>query len=224
MQSSAYKIVIDDISIGGRYSTSTTFILEDTLGETGTGNSTSTNYSMNAGYQQMYTSYISITSPSPVTMPPLAGLGGGISTSSLGWTVITDNPAGYVLSVQSTSSPALKGSGGASFADYTPSGGSPDFAFSIAAASSAFGFSPEGADIVSRYKDNGSLCNTGSGNTADACWDPFSTSSTNISQSTASNHPYGALTTIKIRAQIGSSKIQDSGTYNATITATAITL
>jgi hypothetical protein len=224
MSSTDYKIVIDSVNMGGDQSTSTSYSLQDTAGEIATGNASSTNYAMNAGYQQMYTSYISISSPGSNSLPSINGLTGGIATSTIPTLVITDNPAGYSLSVQASSSPALRDPAGASFADYTPSGGSPDFSFSIANSASAFGFSVVSPDVISRYDNNSSACNTGSTNTAFTCWDGFSTSSKVIAQSSASNQPNGATTTIDVEAKIGSTRVQDSGSYSATLTLTAITL
>ena len=224
MSSIDYKISIDSINMGGDYSTSTSYSLQDTVGEIATGNSTSTNYTMNAGYQQMYTSYISISSPSSLGLPSMNGLSGNMATGSISMIVITDNPAGYSLSVQASSSPILVDSAGASFADYSPSGGVPDFSFTVSPSSSTFGFSVVSPDVVSRYDNNGSICNAGSTNTAFTCWDGFSTSQRVITQSSSSNQPNGATTTLNLKAGIGSAKLQDSGAYSATFTLTAITL
>ncbi len=224
MQSTNYKINFDAIDVGGGRSTSTSFNLEDTVGEIATGLSSSTNYVMKAGYQQMYTSYISISSPPDVALADINGLIGGTSNGSIAWNVLTDNSAGYVLSVQASTDPALQTSGGISFDDYTPASADPDYTFAIVSTTSAFGFSPEGADILPRFKDNSSVCNTGSSDTADACWDGFTLTTKNISQSTGSNHPSGATTTVKVRAEIGPSKMQESGAYSAVITATAVAL
>lgn len=224
MSSSNYKINIDAVDSGGLRSTSTSYFIEDTAGEDASGVSSSTNYTMKAGYQQMYTSAISINSPVDVAMPAVGGLGGGMSTSSIVWTVITDNTAGYLLYVEASTAPALRTASSSSFNDYTPAGADPDFSFSILSTISAFGFTPEGTDIISRFKDNGSVCNLGSTHTADACWVGFATSTIPVAQSATSNHPSGTATTIKMRAQIGASKIQDSGAYSATITATAVVL
>ena len=106
--------------------------------------------------------------------------------------------------------------------DYTPAGGNPDFTFSVAAIDAEFGFTPEGADIATRFKDNAASCNTGSGDTTDACWDGLSTTPITVSQSTGSNHPSGTDTVMKFRTEIGSSKVQSEGTYTATITVTAL--
>jgi hypothetical protein len=225
MQSTNYEINLDALDVGGIYSSSLNYTNEDTAGEVGTGVSSSTNYILGAGYQQMFQTYISISSPSNVTMPGIGGIGGDTSTSSVPWTVITDDGAGYGLYIQTSSSPALKSGSGAAFADYAPaSPPTPDFAWSIASTSSAFGFSPQGSDITSQYKDNGSLCNSGSSDTSYACWDGFSTTTKLISQSASSNQPSGATTNVVLEAQVGSNKIQDSGTYTATITVTAIAL
>jgi hypothetical protein len=223
MSSSNYSIPLDAVDSGGGFSTSSNYRNEDTYGESATGYSTSTNYALAAGYQQMFGSYISISSPADNSLPTLNGFSGGVSTSSLVWNVLTDNPAGYSLSIQATTQPALK-SVGASFADYAPAGSNPDFAFTIGAASSSFGFSPQGTDIITKYRDNGSSCNTGSSDTVNACWDGLSTTPKVIAQSTASNQPSGTDTSVLLEAKIGASKLQDSGAYSMTIVVTAVTL
>lgn len=224
MESSLYKIRSDTINIGGVESESSTYILGDTLGEQATGDSNSSSYNMHAGFWQMQESYIAITSGADVTLPNINGLSGGAASGSTYWIVTTDNDAGYSLSIKASTSPALKSSND-SFADYTPASvPTPDFAFSVPASDSEFGFTPEGNDILAKYKDNGSICNTGSSDTDDACWDSLSTTDKIISQSTSSNQPIGATTTITFRAESGASHIQTNGSYTATMTVTALTL
>ncbi|MEI6057376.1 MAG: hypothetical protein WCQ60_00185 [bacterium] len=224
MQSGNYKINIDALDVGGIFSSSPNYLNEDTVGETGAGVGSSTSYVMEAGYQQMFQTYLSLSSQGNISMPSIGGITGGVSTSSLSWTVTTDDAAGYGLYIQASSSPALRASSGASFADYTPSGSAPDLTWSILSSASAFGFTPQGSDIIARYKDNGSVCNSGSSDTAYACWDGLSTTQKLISQSVASNQPSGTQTSVILQAQIGSAKIQDSGAYQATITVTAVAL
>jgi hypothetical protein len=222
--STNYRIQFDSINVGGILSTSTNYKLEDTTGEVATGISTSTSFSLKAGYQQMNENFLSITAPADVTLSPsIPGISGGTANGSAAWTVVTDSSAGYQLTITSSSSPSLQ-SGSNSFADYTLAGANPDFTFSVGSSASELGFSPEGTDIVDRYKDNGSSCNTGSGDTVDRCWDPLSTSATTISQSSSSNHPSGTLTTVKFRAESGSNNFQAEGTYVATTTVTVISL
>ena len=223
MQSGTYKISSDSVNVGGQSSSSPSYKVGDTLGETGTGDSNSTSYFLHAGFWQMQESYISISSPSDLAMSPIGGITGEASEGTMSWLVTTDNAAGYSMSIQSNTTPALT-SGADSFADYTPSGGDPDYNFSILATASAFGFSPEGVDVDTRFKDNGSACNTGSSETVSKCWDGLSTSPKTAFQRTTSNHQSGSTATVRFRAESGSSHIQPSGTYTAPITVTAITL
>lgn len=224
MQGTSYKIENDSINFGGGYSSSSNYFMEDTLGESGTGYGTSTNYGVHAGYQQMSEdTYITISAESDVGLSAIGGLVGGVATSSSTWLVTTNNPAGYTLSVKASTYPALK-SGTAFFTDYGPAGPDPDLTFAVTSTSSAFGFSPEGADVIQRFKDDGATCNTGSLNTVDKCWDGFSTTTKSVATRNSSNHPSGSTTTIKYRVETGASHIQESGDYSAIITVTAVTL
>lgn len=222
MQSSSYRISSDSINFGGLRSTSASYTIEDTLGEIATGVSSSTTYSLRAGYQQMLEVGIAITSPADITMSNVSA-SGGASIASSTWTVTTDNPAGYSLSARASTDPALT-SGANSFADYTPAGSDPDYNFSVASSDFEFGFSPEGADITTRFRDNGSSCNAGAGDTTERCWDGFSTTNQTIALGASANHITGTDTTIKFQAEIGSLSSQAAGTYTAIITITAVTL
>jgi hypothetical protein len=224
MSSQNYRIQADSLNVGGVGQGSASYRTEDTIGELGTDESQSANYRVRAGYQQMLETYLAISSPPDVTMfPNLSGIGGGTSNGSADWTVTTDNIAGYTLAIKASTAPALQ-SGVDSVADYTPAQpGTPDFTFSIAATDSELGFTPEGLDIIQKFRDNGSVCNSGSNDTVDACWYNLATTNENIAYSSASNHPAGTKTTVKFRAAIGSSKVQTAGTYTATITVTATT-
>jgi hypothetical protein len=225
MTGTVYKIQSDSVNFAGGYSTSTNYINESTVGEVGTGNLSSTNYKLYAGYQQMQSVYISISSVSDVVMSPsIGGITGGTSNGSTVVTVTTDSPSGYQLTITASSSPALV-SGSNSFADYTTSVmGTPDYAFSVSSSDSEFAFSPEGADIISKFKDDGASCNTGSGDTADRCWDSLSTSPQVVANKTSANHPSGTATTLKFRAESGASHLQPEGVYTATTTVTALPL
>ncbi len=225
MGSSNYRIDTDSINSGGTsFSTSSSYSLGSTVGEAGTGFSSSTNYRMSAGYWIPEDTYVSINAVDDVDLGSISGLIGGQSTSSSSWNVTTNNALGYQLTVSASTNPALRASQ-SSIADYSPSGADPDFAYSASTASSSFGFSPEGVDILGKYKDNGSVCNFGSGDTANACWDGFSTTPKIISQGATANEPSGATTTIKYRVHIGADVIQDSSSgYSASITVTATAL
>ncbi len=223
MQSTNYRIESDSINIGGGLSSSTNYTLESTGGEVGTGEASSGSYNLKAGYQQMHEVFISLAGASSVTMSPsIPGVSGGTANGSTTVTVLTDNSAGYQLTIESIDSPSLK-SGLNTIDDYAPTG-NPDFTFATLAADAHFGYSPSGLDIVSRFKDNTSACGIGSGDTLLACWDGLSTTPETIALRTSANHPNGSTTTIYFRVGVGSSVVQPEGTYVATTTLTALPL
>ena len=222
MSSSSYRLQSDAVSVGGVRQTSTSYISEDTIGEIATGISTSASYKIKAGFQQMQEIYLSITAPDDVTLTPdIGGVSGGTANGSATWTVLTDNAGGYSLSIEADTSPALQ-SGTDDFTDYIPVSGNPDFDWLVDSANSEFGFTPEGSHIIQKYKDDGDNCNAGTNDTPDSCWYNLSTSNETIGQSYLANHPSGTNTTVKFRAQSGSSHVQQAGTYTSTVTLTVI--
>jgi hypothetical protein len=225
-QSSHYNIVIDSLNNAGgdNQISSSGYKMKDTAGEMGTGESASTNYKLRAGYRQMDNAfYISISSPDDVNLGTLSGFTGGTATGALTWTVITDNPAGYNLSVKAGTVPTLS-TGTYNIADYTPVGGTttPDYNWSIGSAASEFGFAPyNSASQIQKFKDNGSSCNNGSTITDLKCWFGFATSDTQVANRTSSTT--GENTKINLQTQINTANgYQENGTYTATITATAV--
>lgn len=225
MQSASYRIQSDSINFGGGLSTSTNYRLESTAGEVGTGDLTGTNYNLRAGYQQMVSNFISITTPAPVLMSPsIPGITGGTANGSTTVTVTTDSSAGYQMTIRASQSPAMQ-KGADSIADYVPGGSAPDYTFTTTANSSHLGYSPSGADVIARFKDDGvSACSTGSNETSLACWDGLDTVSEAIVRRTSANTPSGSTTTVHFRVGVGGSVVQTAGTYTATTTLTAVSL
>lgn len=222
--STNYRIQTDSINVGGALSTSTSYRAEDTLGESGVGTSSSATYQIKAGYQQMQQTYIAISSPGSITLAPsILSVGGGTGNGSAVWTVTTDNAAGYTMNIGASASPALV-SGANTFVNYVPAGADPDFTFTTPAASSRFGFTPEGADIVQKYKDNGVACNAGGLDTASSCWAALSTTPDTIVTRATPNHPSGTATTVRFRAVSGAANVQPLGSYTATATLTVLPL
>ncbi len=223
MQSTTYKIQSDSLNIGGEDSSSTGYIIKDTLGEVSTGNSSSTNYALHAGFRQMQVSSISITTPSDLVLSSIGGMSNTSSEGSVSWTVITDNSAGYNMTISSSTTPALKSTSD-SFGDYVPFSSDPDYTFTNPPTNSSFGFSPEGTEINNRFKDNGIICNISTLDTASKCWDGLSTTPKDIAGIGTSNMPSGGTTSVRFRAENGVNHIQSSGAYSATIIVTAIVL
>lgn len=219
-----YQLQSDSINIGGGLSSSTSYVQESTVGEIATGPSNSATYSLRAGYQQMQEVFISLSSAGDVIMSPeLPGLTGGTSNGSTTFTVITDSPSGYSLTIEAENSPAMQ-NGPYSIADYN-AGVDPDPAFLVSGGAASFGFTPEGVDVVQKFlDDNAGTCNSGSYNNTLTCWDGLSTTAVSIAEGAGSNHPIGATTTVRFRVGIGNGAGVIAGTYVATSTVTALPL
>jgi len=222
--SSNYQLESDSLNVGGGLSGSASYSLESTAGEVATGRSSSTNFSLQAGYQQLGEVFMSLAGSANVVMSPeIAGLTGGTSNGSTTFTVITDSPTGYEVTIQSSAAPAMQSVGGASIANYNL-GDTSDFAFTIPSASAVFGFSPEGVDVADAFLDDTSTCGVGTSETAGACWAGVSTTPVTIAESTSPNQPVGATTTIQFQVGIASGGGVESGVYTATTTITALPL
>jgi hypothetical protein len=223
MQSSSYSMQSDSVNFGGGLSDSTMYSLESSAGEIATGESDSTSYTLRAGYQQMQEVFVSLTGLASVNLSPsIPGVSGGVANGSTTATVVTDSPSGYSLTIESEASPAMVFESN-TLADYHTNA-VPDYEFAIAVTDAHFGFSPFGDDIVDRFKNNGTSCNTGSTISNLNCWTGLSTSPTVIAEATNSNHPAGTPTRINFRVGVGGSVNQPPGVYVATTTVTALPL
>lgn len=223
MESMSYQMQSDSLNIGGGFSSSTNYEHESTFSEIGTGQSTSTSYNLYAGYQQMQSSFISLSPATDVIMVGVTpGVTGGTSNGSTTVTVITDNSNGYTLTLEASTDPAMQN--GSDFISNYEAGADPDFSFIIGSTDAVFGFSPEGVDVAPRYLDLGGICNTGTGNSSFSCWEGVSTTPLTIASANSATLPAGATTTILFRVGIGGSVNQAPGTYIATTTITATPL
>lgn len=223
MQSQSYKIESDSVNFGGGRSGSGAYGIEDSLGEVATGLSTSTGYVMQAGYQAMQIVGLAVTPADSVVMSPsIGGVTGGVSNGSTAFTVTTDDSAGYAVTIAASSSPALAAAGD-SFADYAPSGSSPDYDFTYREDSSVFAFSTYGRDSANGFRASGSVCGSGS-EVSGKCWDGLATSPKTIVSRSSANQPDGTVTVLSFRAASGSNHSQAPGTYVATTTLTVLPL
>ncbi|USN91850.1 MAG: hypothetical protein H6782_03170 [Candidatus Nomurabacteria bacterium] len=222
--STNFQLQSDSINVGGGFSSSASYNQESTVGEIATGQSDSSTYSLRAGYQQMQEVFISLATSGNVNLTPdLPGLTGGESNGSTTFTVTTDSPSGYQLTIKAENNPAMQ-SGVSTIADYD-AGAVTDFSFTTGATDAHLGFTPEGVDIVQAFKDDGgSTCNVDTSDTTLACWDGLSTTARTIALGVGSNHPNGATTTVHFRVGIGGNAGVQSGMYTATSTVTALSL
>lgn len=157
--------------------------------------------------------YISISHPSDVNMPPVAG-SGGTSEGNVGWTVSTNNLLGYTLTAAASTAPAMTG-GGYSVPDYSTTVLDTPETWSVAANEAAFGFSAEGSATPAATWGTPS---TGAGK-----FRGFN-GTTGIQVASRVLPVASELTTLYFKGEIGTSYMQPSGTYTASITATASTL
>lgn len=154
---------------------------------------------------------VSISQPSNLVMPAIPGTGGGTSEGSTTWTVTGTALLGYTLEVSASSTPAMV-SGAYNIPDYpatTPQ------TWSVASDAAAFGFSAEGDDT--------STSTWGTPSTGNGKYRGFAgTSKILVAQGGILS--FGNPTTIYFKVQVGSAVLKPSGTYVATITATATSL
>ncbi len=107
MSSTNYFIYADSVDLGGDLATSTSYNLQDTVGENSVGISSSTSYEVRAGYQALERGDLSFTiGGSSVNFGSLASVGVVVATNIIA-TVDTDSASGYSLSVSDVSGTAL---------------------------------------------------------------------------------------------------------------------
>ncbi len=222
--SNSFRLQYDSLNSEGGSSDSTTYNLQDTMGEQAVGVSESDNFKIKSGFWHLSETNISISSPSDFSLSnSIGGVSGGTAEGSVIWNVATDSLSGYSLNIRSVTFPTLK-SASASLSDFSPADANiPDFEWSIEPTESEFGFSPEGSDVISKFKDDGfDTCGTGSQNSVNKCWYNFKTTDETISQSSGTNNPAGTNTEFKLKAQVGNSRFQPEGDYTAQLVVTAM--
>jgi hypothetical protein len=133
MSSTNYTIFADSIDAGGVLSTSGTYSLEDTIGETPTGGSASSSvYEVLAGYQAMDWSVLVLdVDTNTVNLGTLST--SAVTTSSATLSVTVDASSGYVLSVGSVSGTSLT-----AVADGTVSAGAEEYGIAVSGIDAAF--------------------------------------------------------------------------------------
>lgn len=221
--SSNYQIQSDSINIGGGFSSSTNYQQESTGGEIATGPSASAAYSLRAGYQQLEKITISLTGGTNLVMDSgLGGISGGTSNGSGTYTVITNSPTGYQLTIEAENSPAMQ-KGPDSIADYID-GGTADTTFTVGSAEAFFGYTVDGVDTSQYFLDASGTCGSGSTDSLFTCWTGLSTTSHTVAEATSANQPDGATTTVHFRVGVGAGANVIAGEYIATTTITALPL
>jgi len=166
------------------------------------------------------TSGITISSPPDSSMSRAVAVGADTATGSTTWNVKTNNVLGYTLAIHATSSPAMA-SASSTIQDFATSAPA---LWSTSAGTAKFGYSARGTDV-----------NTSTWGTDSDCWGAtqhdfstglkykgFWTADTNIAVSAATSSTSGTDTMVCYAVEENAFYIP-SGTYQATIVATATT-
>lgn len=162
---------------------------------------------------------ITITSPSDVTMSPHMGISADSSIGTAVWNVKTNHAIGYSLGVKASSDPALV-SGTNSFADYQT--GAPTV-WAPSASTYQFGFSAFGDTVPTATWGTGASCGATGVPTSTLKYKGFTTTNAVIATQATPTTPSGVDSTVCFAAA-QNGVYAPSGTYTATITATAIEL
>ncbi len=168
------------------------------------------------------TAGITISDGAPVTMSPNLGITADSSIGTSSWLIKTNGVDGYTLAVKASASPALVSSAN-SLADYTEAvAGTPEV-WSVASGDKEFGYSAYGTDTDTGVWGTAASCGAAGIPDVAQKYVGFLTSDKTIATRATVTPTTGITTTICFAAE------QDtiyaaSGTYTATITATATTL
>jgi hypothetical protein len=164
---------------------------------------------------------IAIDSPLDVDMSRHLSMSADTAVGSSTWTVTTNNVTGYNLTVKANTAPAMQQSATTSVADYQTS--SPN-TWSVSAGSAAFGFSAFGTNVnTSTWGSDTSCASSAHVPSTNLKYLGFTTSdsATVVANSVSTTTYSGSATTVCLAVQQNQFFIP-SGTYSATITATAV--
>lgn len=165
---------------------------------------------------------ITISNGPNATLAPNIGITNNSAIGSSAWTVTTNAVNGYSLAVKASTSPALQ-SGSNSFADYTETTAGTPETWSVASGAKEFGYSVYGTDVPSSTWGTGSSCGTGSTPSATLKYVGLKTTDKVVATKNTVTPVSGTTTNICFAAA-QNGVYASSGTYTATITATATTL
>jgi hypothetical protein len=173
---------------------------------------------------QSVTTGISITSPADITMTALS-TSQNTAVGSATWTVTTNSAGGYTLTLFASTAPALaRSGGGGNIADYTPAVAETPETWSVPGGSVEFGFSAFGADVPTGTWGTDADCIAGADvPSATLKWRDFDLtgSADQVATVATVTTTSGTPTTMCVASE-QDTIFASSGSYSATITATAL--
>jgi hypothetical protein len=132
MSSTNYTIFADSVDSGGVLSTGGVYSLQDTVGESPAGSSTSSTYEVIGGYQSMDWSVLTMDiDTNSVNLGTLAV--DQVTSTAVVVTIVADAETGYVLSVASVSGTSLS-----AVSDGTVSAGTEEYGVAVSGIDAAF--------------------------------------------------------------------------------------
>lgn len=165
--------------------------------------------------------------PNDVTMAPtIPGLSGGSATGSTPFTVSTNNPAGYTVTIEFEDTDAMQYNDGSAVIPDIGSTVYFSMASGVAANEAAFAFTVTGDNTVSALLDDGGTCGSGTAS-ADNCWTlPPNTSTTPFTiVDSSTDTPSGGVENevhFSVLVNANPNPSLPLGTYTATATLTAV--
>lgn len=175
---------------------------------------------------QAVTAEITLSAPSDITMTALSTTQNS-AVGSADWTVTTNNQAGYTLTLHASTAPALaRGGGGGNIVDYTPAVSETPETWSVPASNVEFGFSARGTDVNTSTYGTDADCLAGADVPSAALkWRDFDLtgSADQVATAGSATTTSGTTTTMCVATEQDTT-FAVSGSYTATITATATTL
>lgn len=169
------------------------------------------------------TAGISISSPPDTPMSQAIGVSADVATASSTWNVKTNSVGGYVLSVQASTNPAMQNAS-STIPDYTPAVTDTPETWSVSSGTYEFGYSAFGPRVPTGTWGTDTDCNGATINdfSTSLKYQNLKTSDRQIASWTATTTTAGDNSTVCYAVQQNNSYIP-SGTYTATVTATAVT-
>jgi len=169
---------------------------------------------------------ISITSPADATMSTTIGISTTKAIATTTWNVKTNNAAGYTLALKSatSSTPAMKQDTDNTkvIADNTAGATTPAL-WSVGADTAEFGYSGYGTDVSTGTYGSDSSCGATSTPSTALKYTSLRTTDRTLASRSSTTTASGVDTVVCYAVEQGSNFYIASGTYTATVTATATT-
>ncbi len=169
---------------------------------------------------------ISITSPADSTMSTTIGISTNKAIATTTWNVKTNNAAGYTLALKSatSSTPAMKqDSDNTKVIADNVAGATTPALWSVGASTAEFGYSGYGTDVSTGTYGSDSSCGATSTPSTALKYTSLRTTDRTLASRASTTTQSGIDTVVCYAVEQGSSFFIASGTYTATVTATATT-